>query len=104
MSGVGNAVFSMPASITRVRIVGEYTGQSSFFVVHVGECAIVEDRLGTAPDLFRTRSDATYLVTPAGNPPPATSDRRVEILDSPGVSWSITEDRTSSGGTPCYLY
>jgi hypothetical protein len=102
-SGIGNAVFYMPLYVARVHIVGVYTGVSSFFVVHVGRCAIVEDLLGTGG--LRTRSEGSYLVIPAGNTPPRTeADGRVEILDSPGVSWSFTEDRSSSGGGPCYLY
>ena len=102
-SGIGNAVFQMPLYVTRVHIVGVYTGVAASFVVHVGHCAIVEDLLGTGG--LRTRSEGTYLVIPAGNPPPRTdADGTVEILDSPGVSWSFTEDRGSSGGGPCYLY
>jgi hypothetical protein len=102
-SGTGNAVFFMPLHVSRVRIVGVYTGVSSFFVVHVGRCAIVDDRLGT--DALRTRSEGSYLVLPAGNSPPRTeADAKVEILDSPGVSWTVTEDRDGSGGTPCFLF
>jgi len=102
-SGIGNAVFQMPLYVSRVHIVGVYTGVSAPFVVHVGRCAIVEDLLGTGG--LRTRSEGTYLVIPAGNMPERTdADGTVEILDSPGVSWSFTEDRGSSGGGPCYLY
>jgi hypothetical protein len=102
-SGIGNAVFQMPLYVTRVNIVGVYTGVSASFVVHVGRCAIVEDLLGTGG--LRTRSEGTYLVIPAGNSPPRTdADGTVEIIDSPGVSWYFTEDRSSSGGGPCYLY
>ena len=100
--GTGNAEFDMPGYITRVHIIGAYTGVKSYFTVHIGGCAIVDDSLGTSQ--IRTVSDGTYLVTPAGTPTPAPPSRRVEIRDSAGVSWSITEERNSSDGTPCYLY
>jgi hypothetical protein len=102
-SGIGDAVFYMPSYITRVHIVGTYTGVLASFMVHVGECAIVEDGIGTGA--FRTRSEGTYLLIPAGNPGPRTdADGRVEIFNSQGVSWSFTEDRNSNVNTPCYLY
>jgi len=102
-SGTGSAVFYMPAYITQVHIVGAYDGVSSVFTIHVGDCAIVDDTIGTGG--LRTRSDGTYSVIPAGNPPPRTeADGRVEIVSSAGVDWSFTEDRSGSGRGPCYLY
>ena len=102
-SGDGSAVFYMPAYITQVHIVGAYDGVSSAFIVHVGECAIVDDTIGTGG--LRTRSDGIYSVIPAGNPPPRTeADGKVEIISSSGVAWSFTEARSSSGSGPCYLY
>lgn len=102
-SGTGDAVFYIPRYINQVHVVGVYTGVSSRFIVRVGTCAIVDDRLGTS--VPRTSSDGTFLVLPAGNTPERSdSEERVEIIDSPGVAWSITEDRSSGGATPCYLY
>jgi hypothetical protein len=97
-AGTGSAVVDMPKYITALHVIGVYTGVASNFVVRVGRCVIVEDQLGTGAR--RTRSDGTYPVTPALTP----SSGIVEItVDSPDVSWSITEDRISSGGL-CFGY
>jgi len=97
-AGTGSAVFDMPNYITAVHVIGVYTGVTSNFTVHVGNCLIIEDQLGTGAR--RTISDGTYPVTPALTP----SSRVVEIIvDSPDVSWSFTEDRSSSGGL-CFGY
>ena len=102
-SGTGSAVFYMPAYITHVHIVGAYDGVSSDFIVHVGECAIVDDIIGTGG--LRTRSDGSYSVIPAGTPPPRTdANGKVEIISASGVAWSFTEDRSGRGSGPCYLY
>jgi hypothetical protein len=88
-AGTGAAVFDMPTYITRVHIVGAYTGVASNFIVHVGRCAIIDDRIGTS--MYRSVIDGSYSVTEAG---PATShpDGTVNIIvDSPAVSWSLTE-------------
>jgi Carboxypeptidase regulatory-like domain len=100
-AGIGSAVFDMPSYVTRVRIIGVNTGVASDFIVRVGACTIVDDRLGVGQ--FRTLSDGTYLVTEAGNPPPPPPTRLVKIVSSPGLSWSLTEDRASGVGTPCFL-
>lgn len=97
-AGTGNAVFYMPTYITRVRVLGIYTGATSNFIVHSGNCVIVDDQLGTGAR--RTRSVGSYPVTPALTP----SSGIVEIIvDSPDVSWALTEDRSSSEGL-CYGY
>jgi hypothetical protein len=97
-AGAGSAVVDMPRHIRAVHVVGTYTGVASNFLVRVGTCVIVEDRLGTGAR--RTVSDGTYPVTPALTP----SSGLVEIVvDSPDVSWSITEDRAASGGL-CFGY
>ncbi len=100
-SGTGSAVFDMPSYVTRVHVVGVNTGVASDFIVRVGACTIVDDRLGAAE--FRTVSDGTYLVTEAGNPPPPPPARLVKIVGSPSLSWSLTEDRVSGVSMPCFL-
>jgi len=100
-AGIGSAVFDMPSYVTRVHIVGVNTGVASDFIVRVGACTIVDDRLGVGQ--FRTVSDGSYLVTEAGNPPPPPPTRLVKIAASPGLSWSLTENRVSGVGTPCFL-
>ena len=97
-TGTGSAVLAMPKHVRVVHVIGSYTGVASAFIVRVGSCVIVEDRLGTGGG--RTVSDGTYPVTPALTP----SSGVVEIIvDSPDVSWSITEDRLGSGGV-CFGY
>ena len=100
-AGSGSAVFDLPSYVTRVHVVGVNTGVASDFIVRVGACTIVDDRLGVGQ--FRTVSDGTYLVTEAGNPPPPPPTRLVKIVGSPGLSWSLTEDRVSGVGMPCFL-
>jgi hypothetical protein len=94
-SGVGNNVFTLPPYVTKVRIVGTYTGSSSNFVVWVGPnnvaCGsvingncnlLVNEIIGTL--VGRTVSDGTYLT--GGQP-------GVSIILSTGVTWSVTEVR-----------
>ena len=61
-AGTGSAVVDMPRHIRAVHVIGTYTGVGSNFLVRVGACVIVEDRLGTGA--ARTMSDGTYPVTP----------------------------------------
>jgi hypothetical protein len=97
-AGTGSAVVDMPRHINAVHVIGTYTGVGSNFLVRIGTCLIVEDRLGTGAR--RTVSDGTYPVTPALTP----SSGLVEIVvDSPDVSWSLTEDRAARGGL-CFGY
>jgi hypothetical protein len=100
-AGTGSAAFDMPSYVMSVHIVGVNTGVASDFIVRVGACTIVDDRLGVGQ--FRTLSEGSYLVTEAGNPPPPPPTRLVKIVGSPGLSWSLTEDRVSGVGTPCFL-
>lgn len=94
-SGVGNNVFSVPSTVSRMRITGTYTGFSSNFVVWVGpqgvacgnvlngSCSLlVNDLIGTG--YGKTTSDGVYQM-------PGTT--QVNILLSSGVSWTFTEVR-----------
>ena len=95
-SGTGNSVFTLPFYVTKVHIVGTYSGGSSTFVVWVGPpnvacgtdvvvgCSrIVNDKRDIQDD--RTVSDGIDVV-PAGS-------TQVTILDSAGVDWTFTEIR-----------
>jgi hypothetical protein len=78
-SGVGDNVFDMPTYVSRVKIIGTYTGYSSNFIVYVGGRLLVNALLGTG--WGTTRFEGTYL----------TSGGVVQITNSSGVSWSFTE-------------
>lgn len=80
-SGSGNDVFDIPTCVTRIHIVGTYTGSSSNFVVHIGNSLVVNELLGTfwGP----TISDGTYVTTGGTS----------QITNSLGVSWSFTQVR-----------
>ena len=78
-SGVGDSVFDMPTYVSRVRVIGTYTGYSSNFIVDVAGRLFVNELLGTG--WGTTRYDGTLL----------TSGGVVEITHSSGVSWSFTQ-------------
>jgi len=81
VSGQGDMVFDMPTYVSRVRIIGTYTGYSSNFIVYVGGHLLVNELLGTG--WGTTRYDGTLL----------TTGGVVSITNSSGVSWSFTEVR-----------
>lgn len=76
---MGDNVFDMPTYVSRVRIIGTYTGYSSNFIVWVGEDLLVNELLGTG--WGTTTYDGTLL----------TTGGVVQITNSSGVSWSFTE-------------
>ncbi|MBI2836018.1 MAG: Ig-like domain-containing protein [Acidobacteria bacterium] len=82
-SGVGNDVFDMPTSVSRVRIVGTYTAYCSNFIVRIGGRLTVNEILGTCPVGIGPRYEGVHL----------TSGDVTEITNSSGVSWSFTEVR-----------
>lgn len=83
-SGTGDTVIDgMPSYVTRVRVIGTYTRNSSNFVVRVNGRLLVNELLGTG--WGTTRYDGTLLL-PAGA-------GTIEITISSGVVWSITEVR-----------
>lgn len=83
-SGSGDTVFDgMPSYVTRVQVVGVFTGRSSNFIMRVNGRLLVNELLGTS--WGPTRYDGTLLL-PNG---PGT----VEVVNSSGVAWSIAEVR-----------
>lgn len=80
-SGVGNNVFNMPTTVTRIHIQGVFTGFTSNFIVTIGGRLVVNDLVGSAwtPPV----SDGVYL----------TTGGVVAITNSGGVSWTFTEVR-----------
>ncbi|MFC2169956.1 Ig-like domain-containing protein [Acidobacteriota bacterium] len=83
-SGVGDMVFDMPTYVSRVRVVGTYTGYSSNFIVYVAGRLFVNELLGTGWNT--TRYDGTLL----------TTGGVVEVKHSSGVSWSFTQVPTTT--------
>lgn len=79
--GIGNTVFDMPTSISRVRIVGTYRGNSSNFIVRVGGRLVVNELVGRS--WGQERYEGIHQVVGGG----------VEITNSSGVEWSFTEVR-----------
>lgn len=86
-SGVGNNVFDMPKSVSRVRVIGTYTGYSSNFIVYVDGWLLVNELLGVG--WGTTRYAGTHL----------TTGGVVEIQYSSGVSWSFTQVLTTTAPT-----
>ncbi len=82
-AGTGNDVFSKPLSATRLRITGSYQGSSSNFIVRCDADLLVNEIIGT----FTGRSP-TYTGVHA-----APSCSTIEIRNSTGVSWTLTEVR-----------
>jgi hypothetical protein len=80
-SGVGDTVFDMPTYITRVHIIGTYTGYAQNFIVSIGGELLVNELMGTG--FGQTRYDGILL----------TRGGVVSIESSSGVHWSITEQR-----------
>lgn len=79
LSGVGNTVFDMPRNVTRVRVTGRYTSNSSNFIIRVAGRLLVNELLGTGWQ--STTYEGTHL----------TSGGVVEIVSSSGVSWTFTQ-------------
>ena len=81
-SGTGNTVFTMPSYFARVRIIGIYNQYSSNFIIRIGGRLVVNELLGTG--WSTTTYDGVHLTNGGGV---------VEITNSSGVAWSLTEQR-----------
>jgi hypothetical protein len=95
MSGTGNSTFAIPVSVTRLHIVGTFSGFASNFQVWSGasggKCGqvfnnachlLVNDLIGTA---FANATSDNTLDTLGG--------LEINILFSAGVQWTVTEVR-----------
>ena len=81
-SGMGNDSFELPATVTRVRVNGQWSGNgSATFNVRIAGRTAVNQNIRTA----RTYEGEHAAATRGGG--------LVEILNSPNVSWTITEVR-----------
>lgn len=80
VSGTGNTVFDMPASVARVRIQGRWLNRdTSNFVVRIGGRLIVNEILRTV-----LTYDAIHLTGGGGV---------TEIVSSGAIAWTFTEVR-----------
>ena len=79
-SGSGDAVFDIPARVTRIRVQGTFNGATSNFIVKVAGSNIVNVIIGTSRDPVAL--DGTYALVGGGT---------VEITSSSGVLWTFTE-------------
>lgn len=80
-SGVGDSVFTMPTTVSRVRITAQYTGYGSGFIVQINGKRIVNEIMGTGWNL--TSFEGTY----------DTTGGSVNIYYSGDVAWWFTEVR-----------
>lgn len=88
LTGVGNTVFDLPKDAARLRIIGNYSGNSSNFIVRIAGRLVVNELLGTG--WSQTRYQGDHLV-PSQCAAAAGATCVVEIVDSTGVAWSFEE-------------
>jgi hypothetical protein len=79
-TGTGDAVFTMPMGVSRVKITGDYTGYGMSFTVDIAGVRVVDQLLGK---WYLSHFEETY----------ATTGGVVEITNAPNVLWSFTEVR-----------
>jgi hypothetical protein len=82
-SGVGDNVFSIPSTVSKVRIQGTPSTACQNFVVKINGSLVVNVILGTCSVADTKTHDGTYLI----------SGGTVQITISSGVSWNFTEVR-----------
>ena len=79
--GTGDNVFDIPSYVTRIRIIADYGGNSSNFIVYIAGDLVVNELVGTHWN--QTHFDGTYLI----------HGGTVQITNSSGVRWLFTEVR-----------
>lgn len=84
-SGSGATVFDMPTYITRVRVVGRYSGRCENFIVWVGGRLVVNDILGSCSVADSQNYDGTHLLQ--------GTTGVVEVREATAINWTITEIR-----------
>ena len=83
ISGLGNDVIDRPGSVERVRVTGSYPGEYQNFIIHCGTDLVVNEILGSRSE--STQYAGTHLLERGCNP--------IEVTNSTGVAWSLTEVR-----------
>lgn len=82
-SGVGDSVFTIPSSVSRVRIQATPSTSCQNFAVQIAGRLVVNVILGTCSVADSRTHDGTYL----------TSGGVTQVTISSGVSWTFTEQR-----------
>jgi hypothetical protein len=82
-TGSGANVFDMPTSVSRVRNVGDYSGNCENFIIHIANRSVVNEILGSCSVASGRHYEGTFV----------TSGGVVEVLSSTSISWSFTELR-----------
>lgn len=80
--GLGNDVRTKPDFVQKVRITGSYSGFSSNFIIWCGPNLLVNELLGTG--WGPTSYNGTHATPNCG---------QIEVRNSTGVSWTLTEVR-----------
>lgn len=95
MNGVGNNVVNVPASVTKLRIIGTYTASSSNFVVWIGPagsaCGVVAN--SNCHLLVNELLGTSWGQTVFDGVQQTGGGTVLSVQFSSGVSWSITEVR-----------
>lgn len=81
VSGSGNTVFDMPRTVSRVLVVGIFSGFCQNFVVRVAGRLLVNEILGTCSSASGPRYEGIHL----------TTGGVTEVTLSTGVTWSLTQ-------------
>lgn len=79
-TGTGDAVFDIPAGVTRIRIQGSYPGTSANFIVGIAKKNVVNEIVGATR--VPTAYDGVLKIAGGG---------AVVIANSGGVTWTFTE-------------
>ncbi len=87
-TGTGDATFTLPGTVSVVRIQGQFSGTTSNFIVQVGDDLVVNTIVGTSAT--PQAHDGTYAVAPGAT---------VTITNSNGVSWSLNATTAQSPPT-----
>lgn len=82
-SGIGDSVFDIPTSVSRIRIQAEPTTSCQNFAVNIAGRLVVNVILGTCSVADARTHDGTYV----------TSGGTAQITISSGVRWVFTEIR-----------
>ncbi len=83
VSGVGDNVFTIPSTVTRIRIQASSATSCQNFVVQIAGRLIINVILGTCSVADARTHDGTYL----------TTGGTTQVTISSGISWTFTEVR-----------